>query len=76
MISGSMITLGIDSGTQSTKTVALDIATGEILATAQQAYGFVEAQGEGAMEQDPGVWIAAVEATISEVLEKLGNFKC
>ena len=68
-----MITLGIDSGTQSTKTVALDTVTGEILASAQQAYGFVEAPGEGAMEQDPSVWIAAVEATIGEVLSKLGS---
>jgi len=67
-----MITLGIDSGTQSTKTVALDTATGELLASAQQPYGFVEAKGEGAMEQDPGAWISAVETTISEVLEKLG----
>lgn len=66
-----MITLGIDSGTQSTKTIALDLETGEILASAQQAYGFVEAQGEGAMEQDPAVWIAAVEATITEVLSKI-----
>ena len=68
-----MITLGIDSGTQSTKTVALDISTGEILASAQQAYGFVEAKGDGAMEQDPAVWIAAVESTISQILEKLGS---
>jgi xylulokinase len=68
-----MITLGIDSGTQSTKTVALDITTGEILASAQHSYGFVESSGEGAMEQDPAVWIAAVETTISQVLEKLGN---
>lgn len=68
-----MITLGIDSGTQSTKTVALDTATGDILASAQKAYGFVEAQGEGAMEQDPSVWIAAVEATIGEVFQKLGS---
>ena len=68
-----MITLGIDSGTQSTKTVALDVATGAILASAQQTYGFVEAKGDGAMEQDPAVWIAAVESTISQVLEKLGS---
>jgi len=68
-----MITLGIDSGTQSTKTVALDTATGDILASAQQAYGFVESKGEAAMEQDPAVWIAAVEATIGEVLQQLGN---
>lgn len=68
-----MITLGIDSGTQSTKTVALDTATGEILASAQQAYGFVEAKGEGAMEQDPSAWITAVETTIGEVLNQLGT---
>ena len=66
-----MITLGIDSGTQSTKTIALDLETGEILASAQQSYGFVPAEGEGAMEQDPAVWIAAVEATITEVLSKI-----
>jgi len=68
-----MITLGIDSGTQSTKTIALDTATGEILASAQQAYGFVEAKGEGAMEQDPAAWITAVESTIGEVLNHLGS---
>jgi len=70
-----MITLGIDSGTQSTKTIALDISTGEILASAQQTYGFVEAKSEGAMEQDPAVWIAAVEETIAQVLSKLGSRK-
>jgi len=68
-----MITLGIDSGTQSTKTIALDLETGEILASAQQSYGFVTAEGEGAMEQDPAVWIAAVEATIAEVLSKISE---
>jgi xylulokinase len=68
-----MITLGIDSGTQSTKTIALDLETGEILASAQQSYGFVTSEGEGAMEQDPAVWIAAVEATIAEVLSKISE---
>jgi len=72
MLGNPMITLGIDSGTQSTKTIALDISTGDILASAQQAYGFVETKEEGAMEQDPAVWIAAVESTITQVLQKLG----
>ena len=31
-----MIALGIDSGTQSTKTIALDLDTGEILGAASQ----------------------------------------
>jgi len=73
MLGNPMITLGIDSGTQSTKTIALDISTGDILASAQQAYGFVETKEEGAMEQDPAVWIAAVESTITQVLQKLGT---
>lgn len=71
-----MITLGIDSGTQSTKTVALDIATGKILASAQQAYAFVQTHEPGAMEQDPAVWIAAVESTITQVLAALGDRRC
>ena len=73
ILSCYMITLGIDSGTQSTKTLALDIKTGEILASSQQSYGFVEAKGEGAMEQDPEVWIQAVDKTVSQVLQKLGD---
>ena len=73
MLGNPMITLGIDSGTQSTKTIALDISTGDVLASAQQAYGFVETKEEGAMEQDPAVWIAAVESTITQVLQKLGT---
>ena len=34
-----MIALGIDSGTQSTKTIALDLETGKILAQRARAYG-------------------------------------
>ena len=36
-----MIFLGIDCGRQSTKTVAFDRETGTVLASAQQACGFV-----------------------------------
>ena len=71
-----MITLGIDSGTQSTKTIALDITTGQILSTAQESYGFAvnpSPSGEGTKEQDPAVWIAAVESTVAQVLEQLGT---
>ena len=67
-----MITLGIDCGTQSTKTLALDTATGEVLALAARPYGLIEGLPDGAAEQDPAGWIAAVDATVAEVLEKLG----
>ncbi len=67
-----MITLGIDCGTQSTKTLALDAATGEVLALASRAYDLIPGLPAGAAEQDPATWTAAVDATVAEVLEKLG----
>lgn len=70
-----MILLGIDCGTQSTKVVAMDWETGEILASGGEAYGFVENLPEGAMEQDPAWWVAAAEKGILEVLSSLGNRK-
>ena len=36
-----MIFIGIDSGTQSTKALALDAETGEILASSQEAYDII-----------------------------------
>ena len=70
-----MIAIGIDSGTQSTKTIAIDLATGEILASAQKGYGFVEGLAPGHFEQHPQVWVDAAEATLKEVLAKLGDRK-
>src|SRR5260221_623621 len=70
-----MIFLGIDCGTQSTKTIALDWESGEILASAQKAYGFVPNLPPGAMEQDPKDWIEAAEQSIGEVIAKLGALK-
>jgi xylulokinase len=70
-----MIFLGIDCGTQSTKTIALDWDTGEVLASGQQAYGFVPNLPAGAMEQNPQDWVDAAEQSIGEVIAKLGSRK-
>ncbi|HRJ73767.1 MAG TPA: xylulokinase [Terrimicrobiaceae bacterium] len=70
-----MIFLGIDCGTQSTKTIALDWESGEVLASAHQAYGFVPDLPPGAMEQNPADWVDAADRTIAEVLAKLGPRK-
>ena len=67
-----MICLGIDSGTQSTKTIALDLESGKIIASAAQPYGLIEGLPAGHMEQDPQVWADAVDATVKAVLEQLG----
>lgn len=70
-----MIALGIDSGTQSTKTIALDFETGEILAAASQAYGLIDRLPPGHLEQDPQLWLDAVDATVRQCLKELGPRK-
>ncbi len=70
-----MISLGIDSGTQSTKTIALDLDSGKILATAAQSYGLIEGLPPGHLEQEPQHWLDAVDATVREVMQKLGKKK-
>lgn len=70
-----MISLGIDCGTQSTKCIALDTETGQVLASAQKPYGFVSDLPSGAMEQEPSWWSDATDFTIQSVLEKLGARK-
>src|SRR5689334_16362996 len=70
-----MLALGIDSGTQSTKTIALDVDTGKILASASLPHAFVEGLPAGHIEQEPQVWLDAVDGTVSEVVAKLGKRK-
>ncbi len=70
-----MIALGIDSGTQSTKTIALDLESGEILAAASESYGLIEGLPPGHLEQEPQTWLDAVDTTVRAVLQKLGKRK-
>ena len=62
-----MISLGIDSGTQSTKTIALDVESGEVLAAASRSHGLIEGLPPGHLEQEPQTWCEAVDATVQEV---------
>ncbi|MEO6739599.1 MAG: FGGY family carbohydrate kinase, partial [Chthoniobacteraceae bacterium] len=70
-----MITLGIDSGTQSTKCIAHDSSTGKILASASQAYGMIAGLPPGHLEQDPAEWLKAVDHTVRAVIAQLGKRK-
>jgi xylulokinase len=68
-----MLILGIDNGTQSTKTIVLDLATGEILASAHQSYDLIPNLPPGHLEQDPQTWLEAAEETIQACLEKIAS---
>ena len=67
-----MIYLGVDCGTQSTKSIALDADTGRIVASAAQSYEVLPGLAAGHLEQNPSTWTQAVDSTIRQVLEALG----
>jgi xylulokinase len=68
-----MLTLGLDSGTQSTKCIVLDVQTGDILAQASEKYALIDGLPAGHLEQHPADWIRAVEATVEDCLQQVGE---
>src|SRR5258708_13634402 len=65
----SMLYLGIDSGTQSTKSIVLDLESGKILATAQKTYDLVPGLPPGHIEQQPQDCITATESPTLEYMQ-------
>jgi xylulokinase len=67
--------VGIDIGTSSAKGIAIDPASGKVLATAESSYP-VSSPRPGWMEQHPDLWVAATGEVLdrlrSEVTELLG----
>jgi sugar (pentulose or hexulose) kinase len=70
-----MLYIGIDSGTQSTKSIVVDLPSGGLVASAQESYGLIPGLPPGHMEQDPKVWADAVDHTIQQCLAQLGDRK-
>ncbi len=64
--------IGVDSGTQGTKTLVVQGKTGKILGSASAPHVMVEGLGGGAMEQEPRIWIAALERTIKQAVKASG----
>ena len=65
------IYIGIDSGTQSTKAVALDLDTGRVIAEARAPHSLITGLPPGHMEQRPQEWTEALDHVITELAEKI-----
>ena len=72
---GSMLCLGIDSGTASTRVLVLDVDSGKVLASARQEHAFVEGLPQGHAEQHPETWVEAADHALRECLATIGNRK-
>jgi xylulokinase len=62
--------LGIDSGTQSTKVLAVDARDGKVVGTGAQAYDLIPDLPPGAKEQHPHTWRNATAAAIRQSLRQ------
>ena len=62
--------LGIDSGTQSTKVLAVDARDGKVMDTSAQAYDLIPDLPPGAKEQHPHTWRDATAAAIRQALRQ------
>ncbi|MBN1903113.1 xylulokinase [Candidatus Sumerlaeota bacterium] len=67
-----MYFIGIDSGTQSTKSLIADGETGRILATASHPTPLIENLPPGHKEQHPEQWWEAVRVSLIKALSKSG----
>jgi xylulokinase len=63
--------VGVDSGTQSVKAIALDLETGRVVAEARAPHHLIAGLPAGHMEQHPQEWVSAMDAAIKEVASKI-----
>jgi xylulokinase len=63
--------VGVDSGTQSVKVVALDLETGAVVAEARAPHHLIGGLPPGHMEQHPQEWAAAMDSAIGEVASRI-----
>jgi D-xylulose kinase len=61
--------LGIDSGTQSTKVLVLDVSRRKVVAAAAQTYDLIPGLPPGAKEQHPETWREATAKAIRHALK-------
>ena len=63
-----MYAIGVDSGTQGTKVLIVDF-DGKILSSGRASHRFVEGLKPGESEQDPLIWIEALEKALGQALK-------
>lgn len=64
--------IGVDSGTQSTKAVVLDLESRTVIAEARAPHSLIDGLPVGHMEQHPSDWTKALDAVLLEVVAKIG----
>jgi xylulokinase len=67
-----MYFLGVESAESETRAIVVDLETATVVASASSPHTLVEGVPIGSQEQDPSLWIAALDQTVKECLNTLG----
>ena len=62
--------VGIDSGTQGTKALVVEVETGRVLGRGRAPHGMIGGLGPGASEQSPADWVKATEKAMRAALKE------
>lgn len=68
----STLVIGIDSGTQSTKALVLDVIRKKVVGSAAVSYGLIAKLPPGAKEQHPKTWRDATARAVKAALKQAG----
>jgi xylulokinase len=65
-----MFAVGIDSGTQGTKALIVELHSGKVIGRGYAAHAMVQNLKPGASEQHPHIWVQAMEKALAAALKK------
>lgn len=68
-----MYFLGVESAESETRAIVVDLESATVVASASEPHSLVEGVPIGSQEQDPTMWIAALDKTVKECLNFLGE---
>ena len=66
----SRYAIGVDSGTQGTKVLVVEIDTGRVVGRGRAPHVMIEGLPPGASEQDPATWVRAMDAALAAALKE------
>ena len=68
-----MYFLGVESAESETRAIIVDLESAKVVASASSPHTLVEGVPVGSQEQDPAMWIVALDKTVKECLSSLGD---
>ncbi len=68
---GTGIFVGVDCGSQGTKSIAVDGSDGRVLGRGYVSYGYIEGLPPGHREQEPSIWVVSMIKAVRESLSQV-----